>query len=160
MDLHQTRSDLSKDMRKKAITLLNQTLATITDLSMMCKQAHWNVKGMEFIALHKLFDELAEDIERQADIVAERITALGGTAHGTIHDAVQNTILEAYPPHIFKAQDHLRALAKNFAVTAHHAREKIAESEKLGDTATSDIYIDLTRLLDKILWFVEAHLQK
>jgi starvation-inducible DNA-binding protein len=158
--LHTTRMSLPEKVRIELIALLNKTLASTADLQMQMKHAHWNVKGMEFIALHKLFDELAEEVEEQVDVVAERITSLGGTALGTLQAAAAGTQLRVYPTDIFAARDHLEHLAHNFAILGEHARNGLKFTEELGDMATNDVYIDLARMLDKNLWFLEAHLQK
>ena len=158
--LHQTKNSLPENVRIEVAKLLNSTLATVSDLAVQLKQAHWNVKGMEFISLHKLFDDLAEEVEEQVDTVAERITSLGGTALGTIQEAVKNTALKPYPVDIFSAKDHLEHLTHNFAIVGEHARQQVERTEKLNDMATNDLYIDLARMIDKNLWFLEAHLQK
>lgn len=158
--LHQTRMNIKEKERIELIGILNKTLASVADLYAQLKQAHWNVKGMEFISLHKLFDELAEEVEGQVDTVAERIEILGGTALGTLQEAVKNTGLRVYPVDIFAAKEHLEHLTHNFAILGELSRDNIDKTEELGDMCTSDLYIDLTRLLDKGLWFLEAHLQK
>lgn len=158
--LHHTRMSLPEKVRMEVITMLNKTLASVFDLSAQMKQAHWNVKGMEFISLHKLFDAIAEEVEEQVDIVAERITSLGGTALGTIDQAVANTSLRTYPVDIFAAKDHLEHLAHNFAILGELVRDDIDKTAELDDMGTNDLYIVLVRMLDKNLWFLEAHLQK
>lgn len=158
--LHATRMSLPEKDRIEIIKILNKSLASTSDLYAQLKQAHWNIKGAEFIALHKLFDELAEETAEQVDIIAERITALGGTALGTIQEAVKNTELRVYPVDIFSMTQHIEHLAHNFAILGELARNNIDETEKLDDMATNDLYIDLARMLDKNLWFLEAHLQK
>lgn len=158
--LHKTKISLPEKARIEIIAILNQSLASTADLQAQLKQAHWNVKGMEFIALHKLFDAIAEEIEEQVDTIAERITSLGGTALGTLQEATKNTKLRLYPVDIFLAKDHIEHLTHNFAILGELSRNNIKETESLGDMATSDLYIDLTRVLDKNLWFIEAHVQK
>lgn len=158
--MHTTRIDIPEKKRIEIIKILNQSLASATDLQMQCKQAHWNVKGYEFIALHKLFDELAHDVTEHVDTIAERITSLGGTALGTLQAAAKNTELKTYPLDIFSAKDHLTHLAQNFAILGKASRQNIDLTQNLDDMATSDMYIALTEMLDKNLWFIEAHLQK
>jgi starvation-inducible DNA-binding protein len=158
--LHHTRQGLPERERVNLIGMLNLTLASTADLYAQLKQAHWNVKGPEFIALHKLFDEIAQQVNEQVDIIAERVTSLGGTALGTLQQATANTQLRIYPIDIFTAQQHIEHLAHNFAILGELCRTNIDESDKLGDMATNDLYIDLVRILDKNLWFIEAHIQK
>jgi starvation-inducible DNA-binding protein len=157
--MHPTKISLSEKIRKEIINILNQSLADLTDLQTRLKQAHWNVKGMQFYQLHLLFDEIAEEIEEQVDIVAERITSLGGTAIGTLQEAAKITQLDPYPVDIFSAKNHLIRISHSLAQMGEYARENIDKTNELQDMATNDLYIDLARLLDKRLWFIEAHLQ-
>ena len=158
--MHETRMSLPEKERIELIALLNKSLAGTTDLQMQLKQAHWNVKGKQFIALHKLFDELAEEIEGHVDVIAERIMSLGGTALGTLQQAAQNTPLRVYPIDIFCADDHINHLTHNFAILGELSRNALVATAELDDMATNDVYIDLVRALDKGLWFIEAHVQK
>ncbi len=160
IDMHATKNSIPEKDRIEVIQLLNLTLASAVDLYAQFKQAHWNVKGTQFFSLHTLFDDLAEQIEDQVDIVAERVTSLGGTALGTIQAATKNTQLREYPINIFEAKYHIEHLAHNVSILAEHARSNIKRSEKYNDYGTADLYIALTRMLDKILWFLEAHIQK
>jgi starvation-inducible DNA-binding protein len=158
--MHPTKMSLPQKTRIEIIALLNKSLASGSDMYAQLKQAHWNIKGMNFIALHKLLDEIAEEVEEQVDIIAERITALGGTALGTLDEAVKNTALRTYPIDIFQSKDHLEHLIHNMAIFGELSRSNIDDTEELNDMGTNDLYIDLVRMLDKNLWFLEAHLQK
>jgi starvation-inducible DNA-binding protein len=157
--LYSTRIDLAADVRSKVIELLNQTLAATLDLKTQVKQAHWNVKGLDFYQLHELFDEFAGELEEYVDMFAERITTLGGLAVGTARAAAQNSILPEYPFDILDGKDHVIALADRFAPYAKHLREGIAQTDDLGDADTADLYTEISRAIDKNLWFLEAHLQ-
>ncbi len=157
--MHATRIDLPAATREKVIALLNQSLADTIDLGRQAKQAHWNVKGPSFIALHKLFDEVSEVAEDAIDEIAERITALGGIADGTLQTAARRTRLAPYPTDLVKGRDHVAKLADAIATLGKHARAAIDESDKLGDKDTADLFTGISRDLDKQLWFVEAHLQ-
>lgn len=158
--LHKTKIGIPEKVRIEVIRLLNHSLASTTDLYAQLKQAHWNVKGPEFIALHKLFDDIAEELEEHVDTIAERITALGGTALGTLDEAVKNTALAEYPVDIFTAKKHLEHLTHNFAILSELVRDHIDATAELDDMGTNDLYIGLERFLAKNLWFLEAHLQK
>lgn len=158
--MHNTRMSLPEKDRIEIVTILNKTLASVLDLYAQLKQAHWNLKGPEFIALHLLFDKIAEEVEEQADIVAERIMTLGGSALGTIQEIANNTSLRTYPTNIFAAADHIEHLTHNIAILGEKARENIDQMAELDDMVTNDMYISLARMLDKNLWFIEAHAQK
>jgi starvation-inducible DNA-binding protein len=153
-----TRIDIPADARPKLIALLNASLADQIDLYSQTKHAHWNVKGPQFIALHKLFDELAEEVEEGIDETAERATALGGVASGTVKQVAGATRLADFPA-VHAGPAVVAALADRFAAVAKTTRAAIDEANKLGDADTADLFTGLSRDLDKSLWFLEAHLQ-
>ena len=157
--MHKTRHDLPVKVRKKVVDLLNARLVDTIDLSMQAKQAHWNVKGPNFIALHELFDEIAEHAEEHVDALAERITALGGTAVGSARAVAARSSLKAYPENIFSGPEHLQALADALAAAAKATRAASEVADDVDDEVTADLLIEITAALDKDLWFVEAHLQ-
>ena len=156
--LYSTRIDLPEDTRVKVIEILNQTLAATLDLKTQTKQAHWNVKGMNFYQLHELFDEIATELEEYVDMVAERVTALGGTAMGTARIAASESILPEYALDAVSGAEHITALADRFGVYTKHVRNAIAQTEDLGDADTADLYTEISRTVDKRLWFLEAHI--
>ena len=156
--LYTTRIDLAEDIRVKVIETLNQTLAATLDLKTQTKQAHWNVKGMDFYQLHLLFDEMAGELEEYVDMVAERVTALGGVAMGTARIAASESILPEYNLDAVTGVEHVTALADRFSAYAQHVREAIDSTDELGDLDTADLYTEISRTIDKRLWFLEAHL--
>jgi starvation-inducible DNA-binding protein len=157
--MHSTRIDLAAKTRAKMITLLNARLADAIDLQLQAKQAHWNVKGPSFIALHELFDTFAGEVSGYVDDVAERITALGGIAEGTLQAVAGRTRLDAYPLEIADGRAHLDALAAATSRFAKAVRKAIDEAAKAGDADTSDLFTGISRGADKSLWLLEAHLQ-
>jgi starvation-inducible DNA-binding protein len=157
--MHETRIDLPARTRTKVIESLNARLAEAIDLGAQAKHAHWNVKGPNFIALHELFDKVAEAVEEHIDELAERITALGGTAHGTIATAARASSLPPYPEQVSEGLQHVDALATALAHFGKRIRKGIEEAGKQGDAGTSDLYTGISRDVDKYLWFLEAHLQ-
>lgn len=159
MQLHETKNDIAKGKREKVIAILNQRLADASDLKSQAKQAHWNVKGMNFIALHELFDAVATAVEGHIDLIAERITTLGGTAMGTVRLAASNSSLSEYPHEITDGTAHVDALSTALADFAKLVRKNIDDASDLGDQDTADILTEISRETDKNLWFVEAHIQ-
>jgi starvation-inducible DNA-binding protein len=155
--LHPTRNKLSAKVREGSVALLNQTLANLTDLHSQTLQAHWNVRGRHFYPLHKLFEELAGQVEEHLDDIAERATALGGVALGTIRQAAAASQVPEYPLKGLQDEDHLTALAERYGFCANSARESIEASSTAGDADTADLFTQISRTLDKALWFIEAH---
>jgi starvation-inducible DNA-binding protein len=159
VQLYRTKNDLPATARAEAVRLLNARLADCIDLQTMCKQAHWNVKGPQFISLHKLFDEINEDVESYVDLIAERVVQLGGVAEGTARVVAQRTTLLDYPLTISVGHEHVAALSDVLSQFGRTVRIGIEEMNELEDAASADILTEICRGVDKWLWFVEAHAQ-
>jgi starvation-inducible DNA-binding protein len=157
--MYRTKNDLPEATRSKVIELLDQRLADAIDLNTQIKHAHWNVKGPHFISLHELFDQIAENIEEHVDTIAERVTSLGGTAHGTIAAVIKRSSLKPYPEEIVDGIAHVEALSSALADFGGKVRKSIDTSSQFGDADTSDLFTGVSRDVDKYLWFLEAHLQ-
>jgi len=157
--MHRTKIDLADNVRAAIIGELSAALADSVDLSAQVKQAHWNVKGPSFIALHELFDQIATDVRDYTDLIAERIVTLGGTAHGTVQESVAKTRLPAYPTDISSGASHVEALSTALAAYGKHVRAGIDTTDELGDAVTADVLTEVGRGIDKWLWMVEAHRQ-
>jgi len=153
-----TRIDIKSKLRESMTALLNQQLADTLDLYTQVKQAHWNVKGPNFIALHELFDKLAEDLEGPVDDIAERVTALGGIARGTARIAAQESRLAEFPHDRCEGLKAVALLADRYADLGASTRAAIDAAGKEGDADTADLFTGVSRGLDKALWFLEAHL--
>jgi starvation-inducible DNA-binding protein len=156
---YQTSNDLPEGVRAQVIDLLNQLLADAIDLGTQTKQAHWNVKGPHFIALHHLFDEVHGAVEAYADLLAERVVQLGGIAAGTARIAAQHSMLPEYPHAIAAGAEHINARARARAEFGGRVRRAIGETADAGDPDSADICTEISRGVDKWLWFVEAHVQ-
>ena len=154
-----TSNNLAPNAREKAISLLNQHLADTLDLYGQTKQAHWNVKGPQFYQLHLLFDSLAESVLEYVDLIAERATALGGMALGTIRMSAAASRLPEYPLTAVDGRQHLEALVARFSALATSSRAAIDAATEWADADTVDLFTEVSRGLDKQLWFLEAHLQ-
>jgi starvation-inducible DNA-binding protein len=141
------------------IDLLNRQLADALDLGLQAKQAHWNVKGPHFIGLHELFDKVAEELEEFTDDIAERAVELGGVALGTIQIVSRDSRLKAYPLNLVSGREHVAALSGALAQFGTTTRSAIDTAAKAGDADTADLFTEVSRGVDKLLWFVEAHTQ-
>lgn len=157
--MYPTKNSLPEKVRVQMSGMLQSHLSNSLDLTTQAKQAHWNVKGPDFISLHELFDELAEDSEKYSDLIAERIAQLGGVAEGTLRAAAKRTQLPDYPLNISAGHDHVNALAHTLATYGEHVRNAISNANEFKDPDTADIMTQISRDVDKYLWFVEAHLQ-
>jgi starvation-inducible DNA-binding protein len=154
-----TGVDIPAGDRAKVNDILNRQLADSLDFMSQAKQAHWNVKGKDFYQLHKLFDELAAEAIEWIDLIAERVTALGGYATGTVRMSTGSSRLPEFPTEITDGMEHVRALAERLAMYTNTAREGIDQTDQLGDANTADLLTEISRCADKYLYFLEAHLQ-
>lgn len=157
--MFESRINIPTESRHALIELLNARLVDTIDLQTQAKFAHWNVKGHDFYQLHLLFDSIAQHLEDGVDLIAERITALGGRANGTARQAAANSSLEEYDLNALNGIEHVRVLADRLASLSNAAREAIDLSDELGDKGTSDLFTEIVRTADKDLYFLESHLQ-
>jgi starvation-inducible DNA-binding protein len=157
--LFPTKNDLPEATRARVSGLLNQRLADCIDLQSQSKQAHWNVKGSNFIALHKLFDDINADVAEYVDLLAERVVQLGGVAEGTVRSVAERTTLAEYPSFLASGEAHVDALSSALARFGAGTRKAIDQVDELHDDDSADILTEISRGVDKWLWFVEAHLQ-
>ena len=152
-----TRNTLPEDIRAQSVELLNKHLAAAIDLHAQLKQAHWNVRGPGFIAIHELFDKVAEEVENYSDLIAERAGALGGIAQGTVQLAAKRSFLVPYPLDIADEQQHVFTISGTLAAFGQSAREASAQAATFGDADTADLFTEISRGTDRQLWFVESH---
>ena len=157
--MYETENDISLKIRTEVNSLLNQRLADAVDLQMQMKQAHWNVKGPSFIGLHELFDQVAEAVEDYVDKIAERVVQLGGVAEGTVRLSAARTRLAEYPLEIAEGMAHVEGVARALSTFGQAARSTIDEANAVDDADTADLFTEVSRGIDKWLWFVEAHSQ-
>ena len=157
--MYRTKNDLPESARTKLVAILNARLADAIDLQTQCKQAHWNAKGPSFIALHKLFDEVNDAVEEYVDLIAERAVQLGGVADGTARGVAKRSSLPEYPVDDGDGRAHVEALAAILSAFGKVVRAEIDRSNELADADTADLFTEVSRGIDKWLWFVEAHVQ-
>jgi starvation-inducible DNA-binding protein len=155
--LHAPRNAPSSNIRGQSVEILNWHLAAAIDLRSQIKQASWNVRGPNFIALRELFEEVAGRVERYSDTIASRAAALGGTAHGTIATASKRSFLAPYVLGIANEQLHLLALSSAMAAFGRSVREAIQKTSSIGDAGTAGVFTEIGLGIDLELWLVEAH---
>lgn len=155
--LHPTLNNLHSNTKTVVIQLLNARLADGLDIALITKQAHWNMKGHNFIGVHKMMDDFRSEQNELNDKMAERIAAIGGTALGTTQEIAKNSSIAEYPTDIISVDDHLTALSERFAIYANALRKAIDEADEAGDADTSDLFTEVSRAMDQQLWFLEAH---
>ncbi|MCA9823599.1 MAG: DNA starvation/stationary phase protection protein Dps [Dehalococcoidia bacterium] len=147
---------LAAGRRAEIIAELNTNLAYLTDLHVSAKQAHWNVHGPNFVGLHGLFDTITFAARDYADLVAERVLALRGTAHGTIADVASMEEIRPFPTDEHGWEELTRAVRDRLITAAERMRLSATSTDD--EQVTQDIYIEVIRGLEKWAWMLEAHL--
>ena len=158
--MYETRNDLALTARRSLVGMLNEHLADAVDLHLQAKQAHWNIKGPNFVGLHALFDQVAAQADEYSDLIAERAVALGGVARGTLQAVSAQSQLREYPLEVGDWRAHVLAIQDALATFGRGVRKAIDEATILNDADTADLFTEVSRGLDKLLWMVEAHVQK
>ncbi len=158
--MHRTRNNLSSNAKSVSIDLLNARLADGIDLALATKQAHWNLKGPQFIGIHLMLDGFRTEQDEWNDTMAERAVQLGGTALGTTQTVSAMTKLAPYPTDTYAVADHLAALIDRFSTYANALHDSIDQADEAGDADAADIFTEVSRGIDKQLWFLEAHVQE
>lgn len=157
IQLNPTKHGLDAEVRQSVVELLNARLADVIDLELQAKQAHWNVKGPNFIGLHELFDQIAAAAARFKDQIAERAVMLGGVAVGTVQAVVERTTLPPYPIDAQDWHSHVDCLSGALAKFGSALRQAIEDSDELDDAVTADLFTEIAHETDKYMWFVESH---
>jgi starvation-inducible DNA-binding protein len=158
--LHKTRNDVKNNAKAASMEALQKRMAEGIDVALITKQAHWNLKGPQFIGIHLMLDGFRTEQDDYVDKMAERITQLGGTARGTVQEVGKDSKLPPYPTDIYQVSDHVHALIERYSMYANAVRASIEETEEAGDAGTADLLTEVSRGLDKQLWFLEAHVQE
>ena len=158
--MYETSNDLASTTRRSAIEMLNEHLADAIDLHLQAKQAHWNIKGLNFVGLHELFDRVAAQADEYSDLIAERAVALGGVARGTLQAVSAQSQLREYPLAVGDWRAHVQSMQDALATFGRGVRKAIDDATALNDADTADLFTEISRGVDKSLWMVEAHVQE
>lgn len=155
--MHTTHNTLPERVRAQSVELLNLHLSAAIDLYGQLKHAHWNVRGPDFIGVHRLFDEIAVGAASVADRLAERTAGLGGVAQGTIQLATKRSFLVPYPLDIADVTEHCFAVSAALAAFGQSIHEASGRATLFGDTDTADLLTEVSRSIDQQIWLVESH---
>ncbi|MDU7522164.1 MAG: DNA starvation/stationary phase protection protein Dps [Roseomonas mucosa] len=153
-----TRNSVGENAKNVSLTTLQALLTDSIDLYNATRQAHWNLKGTNFIGLHEMLEKFYNALNEQSDMLAERMVLLGGVANGTTQNLANTTRLPPYPGDLLDSIGHVKELADRYAQVGKALRDGIDETDDAGDADTADLLTELSRAIDKNLWMLEAHL--
>ena len=156
--MYSTKINLKDEVRQKIIELFQERLSDGLDLMLQTKHAHWNLKGEQFISLHRLCDKVNKAMRKSSDLIAERIVQLGGVAHGTSQSITKKTSIDEYPSNIADWKEHIEFLSNSLAQFCNESRAALKQFDKIDDPVSEDILIEVTRKVDMYLWMLESHL--
>jgi starvation-inducible DNA-binding protein len=137
---------------------LNLMVAVAADLRSQVKQAHWNVVGPNFIALHRLFDEQATILLAHVDLYAERVRALQSSPKGTVRQAAECSTLDEFPMGEVHEEEAVRLILDRFEQYSRGLTDAMKQAEDAEDLTTQDIFIEGQQQADLQAYFLRSHL--
>ncbi|WP_103340108.1 Dps family protein [Amycolatopsis sp. CA-126428] len=149
------KSPLSEADKEITGNALQATLVDLVDLSLIAKQAHWNVVGSNFRSAHLQLDELVNTARQYVDEVAERANAIGISPNGKAKTVVESSGVPDYPDNWQSVEATVAAIVDILAALIERLRQRIDETDK-SDLVTQDLLIEITRALEEAHWMWQA----
>lgn len=149
------KSPLSDSDREITGNALQSTLVDLVDLSLIAKQAHWNVVGANFRSAHLQLDELVDTARQYVDAVAERANAIGISPNGKAKTVVASSGVPEYPDNWQSVESTVAAIVDILGAMIARLRKWIDETDK-SDLVTQDLLIEITQELEKAHWMWQA----
>jgi starvation-inducible DNA-binding protein len=150
-------SPLGDAERQATGAVLQATLVDLVDLSLIAKQAHWNVVGKDFRSVHLQLDELVALGRQYTDDVAERASAIGISPNGKAKTVTESSGLPDYPDGWQSDRKTIEAVVATLAGLIERLRERIEQTDKT-DLVTQDLLIEIAAELEKAHWMWQAQL--
>ncbi|MDX3658059.1 DNA starvation/stationary phase protection protein [Streptomyces sp. ID05-26A] len=148
-------SPLADADRDAVGAILQATLVDLVDLSLIGKQAHWNVIGKNFRSVHLQLDELVVLARNAADQVAERASALGVTPNGTAKTIAASSGVQEIETGWLKEEQVVTSITSSLGSLIARMRTRIEETDK-HDLVSQDLLIGITQELEQAHWMWQA----
>ncbi|WP_024804579.1 Dps family protein [Nocardia sp. BMG51109] len=146
---------LDPEQQRIAGEALSAAVVDLIDLSLIAKQAHWNVIGPRFRTLHQALDELVTVARQFTDSTAERATAIGVSPDGRARTVADESAAQGFPAGWQRDDDVIDAITGNLAAIIGRMRARIDTTDK-ADPVTQDLFLDITARLEQLHWMWEA----
>jgi starvation-inducible DNA-binding protein len=151
----QITSPLSSDRQKITGEALQGALVDLLDLSLVGKQAHWNLIGRNFRSLHLQLDEIVGIARNRADDAAERAVALGVNPDGRAATVARDSQVPQLGAGYIEDGQVLAAFTDLLGAMISRMRERVDATEE-ADPVTQDLLIAITQDLEKQHWMIQA----
>lgn len=148
---------ISSQDQKVSIELLNGILADLFVLYVQTLNYHWNLVGPQFNDYHKLFDSQYNALFEEIDLIAERVRAVGGIAHGTMQEMVAGSSLQEDGGDIPKPGQMVKNLLEQHEALIRNLRRVVNETAKdERDMGTSDLLTGIMTAHAKTAWMLRS----
>ncbi|HWR85196.1 MAG TPA: DNA starvation/stationary phase protection protein [Rhodoglobus sp.] len=145
------------DVAAGVAQFLSPVVTDLTALSVDGKQAHWHVRGENFIAVHELLDQVVDAAREYADLAAERVVALGLPIDARIQTTAQKTTTPVMSAGFQQSDSTIAQVVAQIDATLKTVNTAVAELGTI-DPVSQDVAIEIGRGLEKYRWFLFAHI--
>lgn len=149
------KSPLSDENRQITGEALQGALVDLVDLSLLSKQAHWNLVGRGFRSGHLQLDEVVDLAREHSDVVAERAVAIGYNPDGRAATVSKEAGLPSVPEGFIAVADVIDLMVDVLTATSERFRSRIDATEE-ADPVSQDILIAITQDIEQQLWMWQA----
>jgi len=153
-----TNIGISDKSRKEVVSILSKLLADEYVLYTKTRNAHWNVSGPDFHAMHLFFESQYDQVDESIDEIAERIKSLGHDAPGSLATMLKLTRLKETTGESASSQSLIKGLLADHEAIIRQLRDDAPKCAKLGDDGTNDFLVGLMEEHEKMAWMLRASL--
>lgn len=150
-------STTSPDVAAAAAQFLGPVVIELQALAVNGKQAHWHVRGANFIGVHELLDQVVDHAQDYADTAAERVVALGLPIDARIQTVAEKTGAGKMPAGFLASDAMIATIIEQIDVALAVVNKAVKELDAI-DQTSQDVAIEIARGLDKDRWFLFAHI--
>ena len=143
---------------KKTVAALQRTLTELQQLQLQLKQSHWNVSGTLFYPLHLLFQEHYNGVSKDADMVAQRLLAIGSSSDGRATTIVQTSAIPEMPGGFLDDAQLIVWWTNTYKVVGDELRQAIRDTNE-PDPTSSNLLQSVEQAIDEYQWFFRAMVQ-
>ena len=149
------KSPLKEADRKIAGDTLQAALVDLIELSLIAKQAHWNIIGRSFRSIHLALDEVVDSSRLFTDTVAERAITIGVNPNGQTEALAAQSQVKPLEVGYVAVDKVIVYVVDSLTPMVARFRDRMDATEK-ADPVTQDLFISIIAELEKTLWMFQA----